>query len=614
MSAADSFRELESIPNSVDDVLWPDLVPEFHQRCREGLEILTTACGISGQRRTSFYVGAGISVCRPSRLPVAHMVIRSLFEECVGIYPTLKRYSPALGKALGQSSYVLMENVFQHLYEHVPPSSFHAGRVFDIPHSPPRFNVNHTFLARWLHSDRGTVVTPNLDPLIEHAWLDVTGLDPDQLTVIRRPDEFQGWDQLIHQPDVLWKLHGSSDDPESWAIILSRVGFSLEDARVDFIRHLVSEHHVCFIGYRAADLDLFPPIRETHTRRRPGGNVIFWVFYFREGYKTLGDYLQNEPNIAQLFEATPECIYPIVTTAERLSTWLQSQCFHVESVLPSTDTPIPDYNYRQWFALDLQTIGEQAAQNLIGYTFRILGEHDQALTVLDEAAEAVLKDEDHLTQADELLIRRTAQLLQESAQTSWQKRDYPVAISKVKRAQKLLRGIGDDVGTEFGLISMVLDAKVPLRWTERIAVLVRLIRLHWRFKRLSRRKAPGFSPVLGQGLCIYYETKVVEELLRKTLFIRFRVVRLLLIAGYGRGGRLIEKSKFLNSIPDVKRRQAFLWVTFDANRAVQEMIEAIRIAQSISQAHHKLNLDRARLLLEQIDNPELKSKLSEMID
>jgi hypothetical protein len=75
----------------------------------------------------------------------------------------------------------------------------------------------------------------------------------------------------------MWKLHGSSDDPETWAITLSKVGFKLDDARAAFIENIVSEHNICFIGYRAADLDLFPPILAAQSKRNGGASKIFWV-------------------------------------------------------------------------------------------------------------------------------------------------------------------------------------------------------------------------------------------------------------------------------------------------------------------------------------------------
>jgi tetratricopeptide (TPR) repeat protein len=614
MPTAGTFRDLQDIPKTIEDVLWDDLEPEFWQRCKEGLELLTRACNDFNEMKTSFYVGAGISVFKPSNLPAAHAVIQSLFDECILIYPNLKKYSSTLEKALEQNNYVLMENIFQHLYECVFPSPFHAGRIFDIPITPPKYNLNHTFLALWLRSGRGTVITPNLDPLIEHAWHQITGLDLNKLTVINRPEQFNEWEYLINQPDVLWKLHGSSDDPESWAITLSRVGFRLEDAVSNFLTHLISTQNICFIGYRAADLDLFPPILDAHTQRKSGSAKIFWVFYFQEGYRTLSEYLQHEPNIAKLFEMNPAHIYPIVTSAERLSAWLQSQCLNIEPILPTPSATAPNYDYRRWFATDIQTIGESATQKLIGYTLRVLGRHDEAIAVLDEAAESILKDAEHFTKADEQLIRQTAQLLQESAQTSWQKKDYDTAIAKVKRAQRLLSQIGDDIGSEFGFVSMIIDAKVPIRWTIRLSALVRLIRLHWRCKKHAHGSVTGFSPVLGDGLCLFYEVKVVEQLLKKTPFISNRSIRLLLIAWYDRAGAKIEESKFLNSIPDIKWRQAALWITIDAKKAVKEMIESIQIAKTISQAHHTLSIERARSLLEQADDPTAKSNLLEVVN
>ncbi|GAB4547562.1 MAG: hypothetical protein Kow0063_42280 [Anaerolineae bacterium] len=76
---------------------------------------------------------------------------------------------------------------------------------------------------------------------------------------------------------------------------------------------------------------------------------------------------------------------------------------------------------------------------------------------------------------------------------------------------------------------------------------------------------------------------------------------------------MIEKSKFLNSVPDIKYRQASLWVALDEHKAVQEMLEAIRTAKIVSQAHHKLNVDRARLLSEEIQNPDARARLLEAV-
>ncbi len=610
MSGADTFRELREIPKYIEDVLWFELDAGFYQQCNKSLKALTDAC-TSNSANTSFYGGAGISVYRPSRLPLAHAVIKALFEECLRIYPNLEGYSDALETALSRSGYVLMENVFQHLYECTHPKPFHAGHVFDIPTMPVRYNVNHTFLARWLNSGRGTVVTPNLDPLIEHAWQNSTGRDLNQLSVIRRPNNFDKWQQLIDNPDVLWKLHGSSNDAESWAITLSRVGFSLKDGRASFIHHVVSEHNVCFMGYRAADLDLFPPILKAHTNRK-SGSKIFWVFYFREGYTTLADYLQGEPNIARLFEVNPDCIHPIVTTAERLSAWLQSQCLHIAPVLPpTTDKPSSEYDYRKWLAMDIETIGESATRKLIGYTLRILGEYDAAITVLDDAAELLSKNMDSLNVIDKNLLKQIAELLQESAHAAFQINDHPSAISKVRRAQKLLKLFGDDVEAEFGLVSMILDGKSPIRATTRLDAILRLLRLHWRFIKLSRYDKLGFSPILGQGLCLFYEGKILEKILSKTPLIRVSLVRRFLIGWYGRAGNLMEQSKFLNSMPDIKRRQALLWASLDPQLATQEMIEALRIARIVSEGHFDVTRDRARLLLNQITEPELRLALAE---
>lgn len=613
MMTAAEFCEISKIPQSIEDVIWPDLNADFYSQCLRGIDQLTKHCQANAENLTTFFVGAGISIHRPARLPSAVEAVATLLQECIRLYPALSRYESTLLKVTKQSRYVLMENVFQHLFECVQPEVFHAGNIFNMPSSPPRFNVNHRFLADWIRSARGTVLTPNLDPLIEHAWSLASETPVADLMVARRPEDFVPWEKLIEQPHTLWKLHGSSDDPASWAITLSKVGFQLDESRAGLIDHVVSQHNICFMGYRAADLDLFPPILESHSKQREKGAQLFWVFYFRDGYKTLEDYLQNEPNIAQLYAANTSAFVPIVTTAERLSTWLHSTCLHRGPVFPQDIPDYPPYDYRQWFTADLSVIGELLTRKLVGHTLRTLGEFDEANAIFEDAVNSVMDAGIPVSRIEKGHLRQVTQLLQESALTAQQKGDYATAIARVKRAQQMLRMLGNDNETEFGLVSMLLDAKSGVTWRDRLIGAVRLLRLHWRFFRLHRRRDTpiGFSPVLGQGLCIFYEVKSVERILEKLSVTRFHWVRLSLIRWYEIAGNFIKRSQFLNSMPDVRRRQAFLWAPIDSMKAALTMAESIRIARTVGDAYHHLSLERAQLLKTRLRDADAISRLED---
>lgn len=611
MKTAFDFRSIASLPTLEQDVIWSELEPRFHQQCIEALTELTSLSQTAThQSPVSFYVGAGISIFRPSALPAAKDVLSSLFRLCAHTHPNLRPYTDIIQEALNQGSYVLMENVFQNLSESIYPKPFNAGHIFDVSELPPAFNINHAFLARWLHSGKGSVVTTNLDPLIEHAWRSLSSIATQELKIIKRPDEFQDWRSLLNQ-SVLWKLHGSANDSESWAITLSKVGFELQDQRSDFLQYLIDENHTVFIGYRAADLDLFPSILKAHEGKLLGAPKIFWVFYFDEAKRTLEDYLEGESNIEKLFVANPNLFAPIVTTAERLSTWLELKCFNQSIAIPDPNITVPRQDFEHWLRQDIESIGLVGCTKLVGQTLRTLGRKEQARKVFDDLAEQLLQTPSAQIKDEQGTYTKIAQLLQEIAQTYWQEQDVLAALTTVERAWQFLRKTDNHLERawcQYGLITMTLDAKHSITRKKWIIAFVQLIGLHYLFWKLSRKSHADNSPILGKGLCLYYETKVVERIVEKTRLLRYGFVAKSIVRLYSATEVLLRKAEFLRSIPDVKRRRAFIRVSYEPKHAVEDMLDAIRIAQVVGDAQYQLAIDRAKELAVKIEDKELRKQ------
>lgn len=623
MIPASDFGDIRQIPTMPSEVIWSDLAPDFYEECIQSLDELTNCCKDSSLVPTSFYVGAGISIFRPSKLPDAKTVLKTLFNYCKQTHsPHLDVGVETLLKVIDQGGYVLMENVFQQLYENLQPEQFHSGTIFDVPVSTPSFNINHLFLARWLQSGKGTVITTNLDPLIEQAWL-TTSSSNKKLYVIKHPTDYDNWRAVIGDENVLWKLHGSADDPTTWAITLSKVGFKIEDARASFIDHIVSQHNVCFIGYRAADLDLFPPILEAHTskdRDLAHNTKVFWVFYFQDGYRTssagrltVEDYLAHEPNIRKLFEANPSGFRPIVTTAERLLAWLRFQCWNETIHIPDTHAPAGSYDYSTGLKSDIDNIGFAGAGKLVAFTLRTVGKHEEALKVLDLVIDRVNESSNVL---DSETIEKVAQLWQESAHTSFQKGNVQEALRKLDRTWKLLKNSDDQLGRawcQFGRVTMALDAKEDIPVFVRLQALQRLFFLKNWFERLVNSYPENSSPLLGKGLCLYYQLKIAERILGVLGLLRLSFSRKSLSRGYNAVEQVLRKTAFLNSLPDILRRKAFLMISVSPEQSVQYMIESMRVAEVVSVEHHELACERARALLVQIKEASLQQTLQAFI-
>jgi tetratricopeptide (TPR) repeat protein len=587
-TSVSSFRELRTVPCSAEEVIPQTLDPAFRRKCLEHLDLLEQICNCPAGAGTTLFVGAGISAFQPARMPLAWQTLDKLFTYAAEFCPELEVQMPMIRRALQSGEGITFEGTLQHLFEIVHPRPFYTVRVFDVPLLPPRFNVCHEFLARWMNTGREYVVTTNLDPLIEHAWHHIRP-DLGPPTVIRRPRDFEEWESRIGESGIIWKLHGSVDDPESWMVTLGTVAFELRDARAAFLGHVMQHHSVCFVGWRGADLDIFPCVYRALKQGAPESLPIFWVFYYREGNKALEDYLRDEPFAARLFEISARPIYPIVTTAERLFSWLLKDMLGVEPSLPDLSVSYPvDYN---WLRLDLHTAHELGIHKLVGFVLRNAGEYPSSVQALDNAGE--------------LATLRAAQLIQEAAQTCWQQGQIPQARDRVEKAWRLLREANDPLSTawcEYGRTTMALDGARAVSLQDKLVALVRLRKLRQKFAKLLQEPKWENSPKLGIGLCTFYETKLLDRMADLLHLKGLRFVRQLLFDRYRVSEEFIQVGGHAPALVDVKRKVALLLAYDNRESALEEINEAIRLAKAVGQRYYTLTLDTAIELAGQLED------------
>jgi len=238
--------------------------PAYEQTVRE-------AAGLVLDGEALLFVGSGISVDPPSRLPTG----RSLKTWLVGAFCDEEPVKVKI--ALQKSTYRLgLEEVCQVIYERIEDCLLEElCLLLTSPVVKP--NLIHRFLAKAL--ERGNVVvTPNYDVLIEKACGDhiprlyIDNADFASLLDAKAPN----------LSGSIFKIHGSFIDirfPDrnmlgTVATTLSRIG-KLPDPKKNVLQQLLQRHAAIFLGYSAAgDVDIYPVLVD---REPPIPRKIFWV-------------------------------------------------------------------------------------------------------------------------------------------------------------------------------------------------------------------------------------------------------------------------------------------------------------------------------------------------
>lgn len=136
--------------------------------------------------------------------------------------------------------------LFSYLYRKDPDATFEA---IAAALSPGAFNRLHHFCAQVIKR-RGAVITTNFDMMIEQA-LDAGAIPYDRGTL-----------GCSSKDAILFKIHGSIDNPASLALTIDQVGAGLGPERTRSLHKVIRGRVVLVLGYSGNDqLDILPALR-----------------------------------------------------------------------------------------------------------------------------------------------------------------------------------------------------------------------------------------------------------------------------------------------------------------------------------------------------------------
>lgn len=308
-------------------------------------------------------------------------------------------------------------------------------------------NRVHTFLAHWLATG-GTVITTNYDRLIEREWAKLAGSIQSRYQEEEGSNSFAGWKEDLQKGGVLFKIHGSLDDPESCLGALEHVGTRLSGYRAELLEEIIRTRPLCFVGWQGVDPDIPALLNEKIGVRNPS-LPTFWIHY--EGDPTSPISLEEAiAKCSPLIKPYAEN-KPILTEADRafgeFLSWVG---------LPSTPNPKrPSESFD--FSKAVNKCTPTGLTRMVGITLRrarIYGEAETVLKVALELAE---------TPGERNAALQEIALLHQQIKG----RNTDQAREALKQARKELENEPDihlQLNTDFGLLSMSIIALKKRPW------------------------------------------------------------------------------------------------------------------------------------------------------
>lgn len=218
---------------------------------------------------TLFLCGSGISIPPPAFLPSAwHMidvVVSSLAPE-VATDEEKDAIRDALPEVFYSGLFGLVGPVAVQPWTALTLHT-REPNAFPYPVGPTAGHLVVTYLS-WRHGV--PIITTNFDTFFESAAR-VLGLSP----VVCLPSPATEWKAA--GPDrsevVVWKVHGSANQPESICTTLEQIS-SLNLPLLSHLRDLFGQYRPCLVGYSGRDIDVFPFVASF---RFHGNLPAFWL-------------------------------------------------------------------------------------------------------------------------------------------------------------------------------------------------------------------------------------------------------------------------------------------------------------------------------------------------
>jgi len=218
----------------------------------------------NSESKMAFFVGAGISIPPPSRLPSFEELSREALKLVTENKLPEDEYEYL-------SKIIRPEVIFQIAISEMGTQALEIlQRLKD--HEP---NFNHFFFAGAIRAGNW-VFTTNYDDLIERAC-SKRGIALHKYT---HEDDFK---EFLHKyinateelPGALFKLHGSIEDPNTIQIFLRQVGKGLSEFKTKVLRYFLQTFDFCFMGYSCLDdFSVYPILLDTESE-----SGIYWLYH-----------------------------------------------------------------------------------------------------------------------------------------------------------------------------------------------------------------------------------------------------------------------------------------------------------------------------------------------
>ncbi len=510
--------------------LAPDLVKECQENYADLLHLIQKNVPIT------FFVGAGISAEKPTSLPVASDLKEYL----------LKRWLRN-GRRPAQPSYPSLEHIPLEKVLDIGTQVYGKDLLRCITllcaNLPP--NTNHAFLARWLETRRGAVLTTNWDELIE--------------VCLNRPSSKL---DITLARGRLYKLHGTASDFQSLVATVSSLRPFLKGPIVDRLDEAFQQGPVCFAGWRGADVDLAPIIRQGIRSSR---NPIFLILLERRGLATRTEYLQSLDTDSIFAEDLRNLRLIVARAANVFQAIADISGFRLQSARLASPRVAWKIRIRRWWH-----------KSQFSNSFR---EQEYVTALLDSHVQRHERARDafvHLAQTERDALAQ-ASFWRMAGHRCFDMGDYSRAVEFTERALEIAKLIDDPLTQAwclFGLGSIVtfLGPKLNTSFNRAPAQLEEAARL---FHKL-RRKNPG-EAFLGEGASLSWYWRW-QQIVRVN---SGRLNRDAIIAGYKKAVRLLqhEKCKEPTEVVNPLRWMAQLE---DCPVSRRHASEAVRIARAIA--------------------------------
>ncbi len=221
------------------------------------------------KRELVFFVGAGISIAKPSNLlnfiELQNKTIWALNHE---LPPNLRKYYEQIYYEIERGE---VESTVGRKFLNIPPEYVYKlckeslickdsnNKNFSIEplnifrNAKP--NKNHFTLAKLLLGKYiPTVFTTNFDLLIENSIQQLSKEEDSKIVKKWKLDQFAIVDNSI---PTFYKLHGCINDPSSIVISLDEIGKRCTSSKLTSLKYYLENYYTIFLGYKGADLDIF---------------------------------------------------------------------------------------------------------------------------------------------------------------------------------------------------------------------------------------------------------------------------------------------------------------------------------------------------------------------